>query len=226
MALVIGPFGGASSAKGSVASNTYQGNPYGQLVRSRVVPVNPNTPRQVQTKVSLDIIQSRWATTLTQAQRDGWEDYASETPLPNKFGGTHLVPGRLHYIRSNQARLTQLGVILDDAPIIPGVPANRSLTFDTQQANGLEITAINPVVTAGAFLFVRLGLPVNPTRNFYKVPFRAAQNQPIQSGDTPPIVIRASAGIAVGQKYFAAWRYYDELGRVSGEVIDAVGVVV
>src|SRR3989304_3510336 len=103
MALIRGAFGGGQ-IKGSIAGVTFQQGPYGTVIRNRTVPVNPNSTFQVLIRSAFDNISTRWVTFLTNSQRDAWNAYAAQTPLPDRFGTPVATRGRQMYIRSNVAR--------------------------------------------------------------------------------------------------------------------------
>ncbi|HSR54544.1 MAG TPA: hypothetical protein VLV83_27270, partial [Acidobacteriota bacterium] len=93
-----------TQVSGSVGGMTGSHNAGGYYFRSRVIPVNPNTSFQQSIRGVMGQLTSRWISTLTAAQRQGWEDYAQQVTLTNPLGDQRNVSGLNQYIRSNLSR--------------------------------------------------------------------------------------------------------------------------
>lgn len=216
MAIIRGAFGGAQ-IRNSLSSVTFAQGPFGTVARARTPPVNPNSARQVAIRAALALVSFRWSNLLTSAQRQAWDAYAATTPLPDPFGGTKLVSGRQMWMRTNVIFADLLGTVLDAAPGTPGVGQPPLLTIAASTANGLEVTAITPTIAAGALVNVRVGLPVNFARNFYKAPFTNVAT--IDSTTVFPITLIPAAQMVIGQRYFTASRHIEVDGKVSERTI-------
>lgn len=222
MAIARGPWGGAQ-VKGSLSSLVFQGGTHGQVVRARTVPVNPNTPKQVLIRSSMAVASAAWTNTLTAAERQAWSDYSTGTPLPDRFGELKVVGGRQMFLRTNVALLNIGGSMITTAPSTPGVatPISPTLTGDTTA--GLEIASVDITVPTGAIVMGRIGLPVSQARNFYKAPF--SQVVAILPATTFPLAVLAPAAVAIGQRYFMAFRTFHADGKVSEEVIKRIDIL-
>ena len=172
---IIGP------ASGSIAGLTFSHNKGGQYVRTRATPTDPGTVFQTAMRNAVAVLSSRWASTLTQVQRDAWEVYAANVPRPDRVGGTQLLSGIAMYIRSNSVRMQVDPVggtlpIVDDGPTlfnvgsydIPIVATSTPFT-DLQLlfAGGEDWQAED-----GAAMIAWTSRPVSPTKNFFKGPYR------------------------------------------------------
>ena len=71
-----------SAASGSLGGLTASHNAGGNYLRARVVPTDPQSPRQVSLRQIVGTLSNRWVNTLSQLQRDAWETYAQNVPLP------------------------------------------------------------------------------------------------------------------------------------------------
>jgi len=87
--------GGVVQMSGSIAGNTYARNRYGNYVRARTKPVNPKTDRQSVIRTAMQLLTTRWAQTLTAAQRTAWNLYASNVNMTNFTGDGHSHTMRL-----------------------------------------------------------------------------------------------------------------------------------
>jgi len=196
---------------GSIGGMTGSHNQSGLYLRARSIPVNPNTTRQIIVRSALTQLITRWTETLTPAQRAGWDTYATNVPVTNPLGDPIKISGQNWYVAANTSRL-QINAVLtpatplllvDDAPVIfdrgdfetpviasVGVAAGYSVTFNNTDAWANEDDSA---------MIVYQALPVNPSRNFFKGPFRAVDVIP---GDaiTPPtspfVITNVLIGIA------------------------------
>lgn len=223
MAIIVGAFGGGS-IKGKLSGNVFQGSKAGQLIRNWVKPVDPSAPGQVVTRLAMQQAMNRWVHELTPAERQSWEDYAAGTPIPSRFGTPHVTSGQQMFIRTNVARtLGGVGTV-DQAPPTPGIATSPVPTITLSEADGIEVASLSDPIPVGGQIFISLSIPVSPTRNFYKSPFRTGSV--IISTTTFPHVIKAAgADLVEGQRYFARYRYYAPDGKVSNVTIINLGEV-
>lgn len=222
MAIIRGAYGGGQ-IKGSIAGVTFQQGPYGTVARNRTVPVNPNSPGQVGIRGAMAQMSNYWSNTLTSAQRKAWDDYAAQTPLPDRFGQNVPTKGRQMFLRYANAAVYLGGTPIATAPSTPGVAASPSVIYGGIQTVGLTVDTINSTLVGADAILFRVGQPVGGARNFYKAPFflRGAAI----STTTLPLVLLTPAQCVVGQRYFVAARRFDADGKVSFEVITPVDIV-
>lgn len=169
--------GGITQMAGSIAGNVFARNRYGNYVRARTVPTNPNTDRQIVVRAALAFLTTRWSDTLSAAQRAAWDLYASSVVMTNRLGESMHLSGYNHYIRSNSI-LKRLGLtVVDAGPVVFELPAqdptfavtgseatgNLSAAFDNTMAWSVE---------TGGLLCMFQGSPQNPQRNFFDGPWR------------------------------------------------------
>lgn len=214
MAIIRGAFGGGQ-IKGSLSGNTFQQGPFGQVIRNRTVPVNPNSPGQVAVRSALAFASAGWVEVLSQAERDGWQAYAAATPIPDRFGTTQVVSGRMMFMRTNVATYNFDGTLVTSPPPLPGIPPPPGLTIISTTDDGLQIQNATPAIPAGWFVRVSVGIPVHQARNFYKAPF--GRQVQLTHATTFPFTLLPI--VFDDQVYFVSARQYDDTGRVSNEII-------
>jgi hypothetical protein len=211
LALVRAPFG-TSQIKGSLGSTTFQQTRAGLIARGRTVPVNPNSPQQAVIRAQMANNSGRWTNTLTALQRADWEAYAQETPLPNRFGDLVNKGGRQMYLRQNNAR-TYVGLApIDDAPLTPGVADTPIVIITGDTTNGIEAQSVTPTLGASDFVIVRIGNAVNQSKNYYSAPFSLVTF--LSSAAVFPLLLKPPAQVAIGQRYFMAFRLFLGNGKV------------
>ena len=206
---------------GSIGATVYSHNRFGQYIRARSIPVNPQTDRQVNARNIARALAIAWQNTLTQAQRDGWETYASNLTWKNKLGEDVNLTGLNHYVRSNSPRLLLPGVLarIDDAPSIFTL-ATAELALSCTASEATQQISINFDDTqawateAGAFANFYHGIPKNPAIKFFNGPYRFTA---VVLGSGPavsPNVTSASWPIADGQRIWLRGR----IGRADGRL--------
>ena len=199
-----------AAASGSVGGATFSRNRFGQYVRARAVPVNPNSNPQQVVRTIMNDLSSRWVENLTQVQRDAWELYAFNTPITSVIGQSIQLTGLNMYVRSNLARMQAGQTRLDDAPTIFDVGGFSPVLFDsaTEAGQTVRIDITNTDSWAAeddSMMLVYISRPQNAGKQFFRGPYRLAG---IILGDamTPPTAIQnlpAPFPFVSGQKVFA-----------------------
>lgn len=124
---------------GSLGGMTAAHGRGGYYLRNRVVPVNPNTPRQQAVRSSLGALVQGWSSLLTPAQRAAWSAYADATPRTDRLGESLILTGSQAYVAANTPRLQVTASTLtinlsrvDDAPTTPtlGEPVTNVTQID------------------------------------------------------------------------------------------------
>lgn len=214
--------GGIIQMSGSIAGNTFARNRYGNYMRARTKPVNPNSTRQVKIRSIIAELTERWLDTLTNNQRTAWATYAAAIAMKNKLGETIKLSGFNHFIRSNAGYLDAVAQYFDDAPTELTLPEKDpafaiAAAVDTQLVSVTfnESLAWNSEPGAGMYLFD--GRPQNATRNFFKGPYRGITwlggIQP--PGNTTPQTHTGEFTLVEGQKIWCRARIVRVDGRVS-----------
>ena len=211
-----------SSGSGSMGGTTYSHNQFGQYMRNRKVPVNPNSALQISVRTVFADLAQRWQSTLTTAQRAAWNNYAANVAVKDKLGQDIYLTGLNHYLRSNCA-LIQGGLTRVDAgPEIFTLPGeDSSFAVTASEATQLLSVAFDDELDwldeDGGAMLVSSGIPVNPTVNFFGGPYRFAD---AIEGDavtppTTPTTMTSPFQIAEDQKVFARGRIVLADGRLS-----------
>jgi len=203
--------GGIVQMSGSIAGNTHARNRFGNYMRARTKPVNPNTALQQAIRAAMATLTARWAQTLTAAQRTAWNLYASSVSMKNRLGEAVNLTGFNHYLRSNIA-LTQSGLtIVDAGPTIFELP-EKDPTFAiaaSEAAQEISCTfddTMDWLDEDGGHMLVYQGQPQNAQRNFFAGPWRLIGSI---AGDsvTPPTTPDAIAAAFVFTELQRQWAY-------------------
>jgi hypothetical protein len=212
-------------ASGSIGGITFTRNRYASLVtRSRVAPVNPQSPRQNQIRNSFSTAVNAWST-LTPAQRAGWEAYAHTVTYQSPVGEYHPT-GRDAFIGAygDALYLANRGLTITPSianPVVPGALTldNLDMTSGIAIGTGVKVSASN-LANEDFILYAVLSSAVDGSRNYPPSRFLT------ESLDEVELVAPASgqiefSGLVEGSKYFARIRAISNDGphRISGQFI-------
>jgi len=214
--------GGVVQMSGSIAGDTFARNRYGNYVRSRTKPINPNTARQVEVRAALSLLTEHWADVLTAAQRAAWDLYASNVVMKNKLGEAIHLTGFNHFIRSNVLRIMTSGPYVPAGPVVFELPGTDPMTTITaSEATQLITVTFDDTLPwaneVGGKLYMFGGQPQNPQRNFFKGPWRGGGFFAGQVGAAPasPLPVGTFFALAAGQRLWMYARNARADGRIS-----------
>lgn len=211
-----------STASGSLAGTTFSRNRYGQYMRNRSIPTNPNSARQNTVRTLLANLTQYWGNTLTSTQRDQWAAYAANVPVLNTLGDQIYLTGLNMFVRSNLPNLQAGGSIIAAGPVVFTLPEADS-TFAVAISEATQQITVTFDDTAewcdedAGKLIVQMGKAVSPTINYFGGPWRFADSI---DGDsvTPPTsstAINCSFTCQEAQKVFCQARILRGDGRLS-----------
>lgn len=211
-----------SRGSGSIGGITLSHNRGGNYMRSRTTPVNPNTPAQALVRGIMAMLANRWVNVLTQLQRDAWELYATNVPLPNPLGAPRNVGGIGMYIRGNLMKSHQSITLADDAPTIFDLGDFTPIVFVSAtaatQVCSVSFTEADAwVAEDDAMLLWHTGPPQNPGKNYFTGPYRFGDTilGNLALPPTSPDPLDVTIAFAEGQRVFAYARVLRADGRLS-----------
>ncbi len=215
--------GGILDARGSVGGQVHSRNRFGNYVRARTTPVNPNTARQAFMRAIVGATAARWHVSLTQAQRDAWDVYANAIVMTNKLGASIKLTGFNHYVRS-RSFLRQNGTPgVDDGPVNLTLPTQDELfAAVVDEANQqLSVTFDDTLAWVdqdNGIMGIYMSEPQPVGTKYIRGPWRLAGTIEGDSTTAPttPAVIAVPFPVAVGQRVGFRARICEEDGRLSG----------
>jgi hypothetical protein len=110
-------------SSGSVAGTTHSRNRFGQYVRTRAIPVNPNSTFQSVVRARMAANSALWRT-ITPAQRAGWESLSLLETRSDSLGQSYVLNGFGAFVAVNNNRLAAGDSVVLDAPAltVPDAP--------------------------------------------------------------------------------------------------------
>lgn len=163
--------------RGSLGGKVYSRNRFGQYVRNRAVPVNPQSARQTEIRSIFANLSLRWRQELNQTQRDQWDVYGDNVLVKNKLGLDIKLTGYNHYLRSNSIMQLNGLSIVDDGPAIFDKPGEDAL-FGVTGSESSQLISVSYDETLAwrldnsASLSVFMGEPQNSARLYFGGPWR------------------------------------------------------
>ena len=214
--------GGIIQMSGSIAGNTFARNRYGNYVRARTKPINPQTANQVLVQAIIAELSTRWAQTLDAAQRTAWNLYASSVAMKNRLGETVNLSGYNHYIRSNHWFARMGRTLVDDGPVVFELPAQDPTMSITASEATQQITMTFDDTLAwcsedNAMLVILQGDPQNPQINFFNGPWRGRSAKVGAAGVpvTSPLDYASITVVTELQRVWSKFRILRADGRLS-----------
>ena len=214
--------GGIIQLSGSIAGNTFARNRFGNYIRPRTKPVNPNSSNQSNVRESLSYLTEHWHSTLTPEQRIAWGTYAAAIAMKNRLGEVVYLTGFNHFIRSNVERKRHALTVIVAGPSELALP-EKDPTFEvtgSAATNKLSVVLDNTLGWAnetGGYLMVYQGVPQLATRNFFGGPWRYTDK--VDGDDavppTSPAEMDPPFTLVEGQKVFMYARVVRLDGRLS-----------
>ena len=214
--------GGIIQMSGSIAGNTYARNRYGNYARARTKPTNPNIAKQVLVRSVMQNLTTRWAQTLSSAQRAAWNLYGTNVAMLNKLGETIKLSGFNHYIRSNHWFDRMSRTLVDDGPTTFELPAtDPSMSISISEATQLVTMTFDDSQAwcseDDAMLVILQSQPQNPQRNFFNGPW-TGRSAKVGAAGVPVVSPLDYASITVateGQRIWVKFRILRADGRLS-----------
>jgi len=156
--------------RGKIGGHVASRNRSGAYLRTKVTPVNPNTPAQQAVKAILSSLSQAWRG-LTQTVRDAWDAAVADFAVTDIFGDSIQPTGKNLYTRLN-ANITSIGEPTIGtppslAPVLP-MPVNGVTIAIGAGTYTLDFTAADATMAAQLWATE----PVSPGKSFVKNLYR------------------------------------------------------
>lgn len=156
---------------GSVASK----NRYGNYLRNKVTPVNPQTTYQQAVRQMLGSLSSQYRG-LTPAQRQSWINGSQNFPFTDIFGDVRHLSGQTLYVKLNTNLINAGESPIESAPLPVGIPELfiEGVTAETTTGaiTKLSLALSDDTVPAGFALAVYATPPTPASIQFVKNRYR------------------------------------------------------
>lgn len=209
-----------TQVSGSVGGLTYSHNKGGMYTRGRAIPTNPKTLQQQAVRNGLQLTSNAWSATLTAANRNAWNTYATNVPMTDSLGESRNISGNSMYNRSNVPRI-QAGL----TSVAAGPTTFTLATLTNPSVTGVASTGVVSVTftntdawatAIGGALLIYISRPQSVGVTFFKGPYQyAGRINGAVSPPTSPGTVTSPFALAAGQRVFVQIRATNADGRLS-----------
>lgn len=213
MALVKNPLM-SMMAKGSIEGMTISKCPSGYVAKKKANPVKRSEYYKQTNRTRISFLSRQYGQ-LTAGQRESWEDWATDHPQPDGFGGTFIMSGINAFVSLNFNAM-RLGAPGDWNVLPPVIECPASIaTFTAATGVGVPgdidmLWTMNGVPLVTDFVEVQIAGPFqSQARKIVYSQFREILHP---SGTSPGVT---SGGLDEGMWYWHRARYIDEYGQKS-----------
>lgn len=201
-------------------SGSYQGvtssrNRFGQYVRTRATPVNPNSAAQSNVRNRLAVNAIAWRA-LTDAQRAGWEGLGSQVTRVDSLGQSYTLNGFSMYCSLNSLKAAAGDAAVSDAPAMVA-PQNIVTATITLTSASLSIAYTATPLAANTKLFIYASPQRNAGRT-YEADYRLIAVTAAAAASPHNLLAAYTARFGApvtGNKIFFSFQAY-QAGWVSG----------
>lgn len=133
-------------SSGSYQGLTHSRNRFGQYVRTRAVPVQPRTTRQMEQRARMVAASATWRT-LTALQIAGWAALGLQMTRNDSLGQSYNLTGAAAYTSLNAVLATYGESLITDAPLLetPQAVGSIVITADSSPQTLTVATVDEPV---------------------------------------------------------------------------------
>jgi hypothetical protein len=201
-----------TSASGSIAGITASRNRGGQYIRARLIPTDPAAALQMVVRGIFGAVTARWLADLSEAERDAWDLYASNTPMIDALGDTIFLSGHQQFVRTNVAALQAGQTQFDVAPTVYGT--GQLAELGTPAATGATVSVAITSMPANSTAILFAGRPQNASVSHFRGPWRF-----VDVSATSPVAGTQPFPVAPGNRQWVGVRLLNDDGRLSGLVL-------
>lgn len=201
-----------SELSGAAGSTVASRNRFGPYLRTRAIPVNPNTADQQTYRNILKAASQGWKN-LTPELREAWNNAAALLPRIDSLGRTYYMSGHEYFVSTCQALSLYAGAItLAVSPATIATPADPTVITPVPDSAGtFTVTFAATPVPATTKLVIEATAQLSPGINFigrsrYKILSLVAP-----AGASPANVFaayQAKYGALVADKQIAVRAYF------------------
>jgi hypothetical protein len=142
--------------RGKLAGTVASKNKGGNILRTKVTPINPKSSYQSLQRAYLSDIAKAWSGTLTAAERIAWTNYGKSTNAKSVFGAALILSGIAAFQKVNLIVLTAGGTITATPPASDAVVSLTEFTATAVHTASVVTVTFTPtplIATQGLYLW-------------------------------------------------------------------------
>jgi len=218
-----------ADVRGSVAGTVFSKNTYGAYTRTKVTPINPQTAAQSAVRQFFGQLSQSWRG-LTQAQRDLWNQSASNFSRNNVFGDQVNLTGFNLYKRLNQNLLNVGQAVIANAPLPSDVFGFTGSSLVANTTAGTLVLTYAPAIPAGTSVILFATAPQSAGKKFVASEYRKIDT--IVAADVSPwdmateYIAKFGALPPVGSKVFVKVKPVNDTTGQAGTALSSEDIAV
>lgn len=202
---------------GSIAGSTSSRNRFGQYRRTRAIPTQPRTSKQVANRALFGVQSLAWQG-LTGAQRSAWAAWALTHPYVDPLGQSIVLTGHQFFIGVNVRLVNSGAAPVTDPPTFDPTFTDIAVSASVTTAAGLTLSF--PLTDPAEFVNVFCSPPLSPGVTF-NGNWRYLATQQTDDTVIPTLNVVAAltaiwGTLAVGTQFQFRWDYSNPLGSFAG----------
>ena len=218
-----------TEARGNVAGIVFSRNRAGSYMRTKVTPLNPQSPKQTGVRTFFTTVAQSWRA-LTAAQRLQWEAAVENFKSSNIFGLIKVLSGAQLYQKLNLNLLNIAQAQISVPPVPTAVPAITALSAVADVSDDKITLTFSPAIDANVVYECFATPPLSAGKTFVKNLYKKVANEGVAAVSPLEIAgdykaIYGSIG-AAGQKIFIKMVPTHLTTGIQGAAIECSTVVV
>jgi hypothetical protein len=211
--------------RGKIGGHVASKNRGGNYLRTKVTPVNPQSPAQSAVRAAFTAISQAWRA-LTNNQRASFNGAVSNFAKTDIFGDLRNPSGANLHQRLNMNLNSVGAAFITDAPALSSSPVTDDFTVAANATTpSLVVSWTGGAIPAGVDVVVEATEQVSPGKSFVKNMFRLIQVLP--SGDTSTTAILSAytakfGALVAGQKIGFRFRAVDNTTGIVGAYVTSL----
>ena len=172
--------------RGKLAGSVFSRNKGGEIIRTKVTPINPKSSFQSTQRGILSDLAKAWSGTLTAPERLAWTNYGKSTNAMSVFGAKLILSGIAAFQKLNIIIITAGGTQIATPPIGQAVVAILSASLVANHTGPLLTLTFTPtpiITPQGTYVWATPALPPG-TSNFNSqlrfIKFSIAATSPLE----------------------------------------------
>lgn len=203
-----------TDGRGKLGGHVLAKNRSGNYMRTKVTPVNPQTPYQQAQRASLGTLSSGWSG-LTQPQRNAWDGAVSDFQKTDIFGDLRTPTGKNLFTALNK-NLLNSGQSIINLPPVPSTIPNLTIASATFSVGAGTYNVVTAGVATGSFVQLWATPAMSPGTSFVKNRIRLLETvagAPNATIDVAASYLARNGALTAGANVYVAIRVINAGGE-------------
>lgn len=151
-----------AAIRGKLAGSVFTRNKGGEIIRTKVTPINPKTSYQSGQRAIVSDLAKAYSGTLTADERTAWTSFGQSTNAKSIFGNALILSGIAAFQKLNILIITAGGTMITSPPIGQTVVSITSASLLANHTGPLLTLTFTPtpiITPSGTYIWATPALP-------------------------------------------------------------------